>query len=160
MIGSGEREIERIYLDTSVFGGYFDAEFELWPKMLFDKIIEGRYRIIYSQLTDIELTPAPDKVKKLLLQIPDDYVEFIENSDEAADLADSYLQEKVVGKTSRPDCNHIALATLYNADILVSWNFKHIVNVNRIRGYNAVSTKFGHKILEIRSPREILEYED
>ncbi len=75
-------------------------------------------------------------------------------------LADQYITENVVGKTSCTDCTHIALATLHDADILVSWNFKHIVNVNRIRGYNAVNSKLGHKILEIRTPREILEYED
>ncbi len=70
------------------------------------------------------------------------------------------MKENVVGKTSRADCIHIALATLNNADVLVSWNFKHIVNINRIRGYNAVNYKLGNKILEIRTPREILEYED
>lgn len=156
---SGTRPIERIYLDTSVFGGYFDAEFELWTKILFDRIIEGRYRVIYSELTNIELTNAPERVKNLLLKLPNDVVEVVQNSIEAADLADAYIQENVVGKTSLPDCNHIALATLNDADILVSWNFKHIVNVNRIRGYNAVNVKLGHKILEIRSPREILDYE-
>lgn len=152
--------MERLYLDTSVFGGYFDAEFELWTKMLFDKIIEGRYKVVYSELTNIELTNAPERVKNLLLKLPNDAVEVVENSIEATDLANAYIQENVVGKTSLPDCNHIALATLNDADILVSWNFKHIVNVNRIRGYNAVNVKLGHKILEIRSPREILEYED
>ncbi|RYY06603.1 MAG: PIN domain-containing protein [Sphingobacteriaceae bacterium] len=151
---------ERIYLDTSVFGGYFDAEFEVWTKLLFDKIIEGKYRVVYSELTGIELENAPEKVKKLLAELPKDSIEIVENSTNATDLALAYIQEKVVGKTSISDCNHIALATLNNADILVSWNFKHIVNVNRIRGYNAVNTKFGHKILEIRSPKEILEYED
>jgi len=152
--------MERIYLDTSVFGGYFDAEFEVWTKILFDKIIEGKYRVIYSELTNIELTHAPKKVKKLLLKLPYSAVDLIGNSIEATNLADAYIKENVVGKTSLPDCNHIALATLNDADILVSWNFKHIVNVNRIRGYNSVNKKFGHKILEIRSPREILEYED
>ena len=75
-------------------------------------------------------------------------------------LGDAYITENVVGKTSREDCFHIALATIHNVAILVSWNFKHIVNVMRIRGYNAVNYKFGHKLLEIRTPREILEYED
>ena len=152
--------MERLYLDTSVFGGYFDAEFEVWTKILFDRIIEGRYKIIYSELTNTELTDAPERVKNLIRKLPNNAIDVIGNSIEAASLADTYIQEKVVGKTSRPDCNYIALATLNNADILVSWNFKHIVNVNRIRGYNAVNIKLGHKILEIRSPREILEYED
>ncbi len=152
--------MNRIYLDTSVFGGYFDTEFELWTKILFDKVIEGEYRVIYSKLVDIELTPAPQKVRILANSLPLTELELIEISDEALELADQYLKENVVGKTSRSDCVHIALATLNNADILVSWNFKHIVNVNRIRGYNSVNYKFGHKILEIRTPREILEYED
>jgi hypothetical protein len=138
----------------------YDAEFELWTKMLFDRIIEGRYRIIYSELTNIELTYAPERVKSLIRKLPNQAVDVIKNSIEATSLADTYIHEKVVGKTSLPDRNHIALATLNDADILVSWNFKHIVNVNRIRGYNAVNIKLGHKILEIRSPREILEYED
>lgn len=152
--------MNRIYLDTSVFGGYFDPEFELWTTILFDKIVKGEYKVIYSKLVDIELTGAPDKVKNLANNLPMSQLELIEISNESIQLAENYLNENVVGKTSRADCIHIALATLNNADILVSWNFKHIVNVNRIRGYNAVNYKFGHKILEIRTPREILEYED
>jgi hypothetical protein len=152
--------MNRIYLDTSVFDGYFDTEFELWTKILFNKINEGVYKVIYSKLVDIELTPAPEKVRNLANSLPMSQLELIEISDEAFALADQYLKENVVGETSRSDCIHIALATLSNADILVSWNFKHIVNVNRIRGYNSVNYKFGHKILEIRTPREILAYED
>lgn len=116
--------------------------------------------MIYSRLTDIELKPAPEKVKELAKSLSKENVEFIDTSDRALELADLYLQENVVGKASLSDCIHIALATLHHADVLVSWNFKHIVNVHRIRGYNAVNYKFGHKILEIRTPREILENED
>lgn len=152
--------MNRIYLDTSVFGGYFESEFELWTKILFDKIRLGEFRIIYSKLVDIELLPAPEKVRDLAYSLPMTQLELVEISDEALELADQYLKQNVVGRTSRSDCVHIALATLNNADILVSWNFKHIVNVNRIRGYNSVNYKLGHKILEIRTPREILEYED
>lgn len=152
--------MERIYLDTSVFGGYFEPEFELWTKILFDKVHKGEFKILYSRLTDIELKPAPEKVRDLAKSLSKQSVEFIDISDQVLELADQYLKEKVVGKTSQSDCIHIALATLHNADVLVSWNFKHIVNVRRIRGYNAVNYKFGHKILEIRTPREIIEYED
>lgn len=152
--------MNRIYLDTSVFGGYFDSEFEIWTKILFNKIAEGEYRVVYSKLVDIELSNAPEKVKKLVKNLSIDQLELVQISNEAILLADQYLKENVVGKTSRSDCLHIALATLNNVDILASWNFKHIVNVNRIRGYNSVNYKFGHKILEIRTPREILEYEN
>jgi len=152
--------MNRIYLDTSVFGGYFDPEFELWTKILFDKVRKGEYRIIYSRLTDIELEPAPEKIRNLAQNLPKECLEFVDISDSTTILAEEYLNQNVVGKTSRADCLHIAIATVCNADILVSWNFKHIVNVNRIRGYNAVNYKLGYKILEIRTPREILEYED
>jgi hypothetical protein len=152
--------MDKIYLDTSVFGGYFEPEFELWTKILFNKINKGEFKIIYSRLTDIELNPSPNYVKDLVTSLPETAIEFIDITDEAIELAEHYLRENVVGKTNRADCIHIALATLHNADILVSWNFKHIVNVHRIRGYNAVNYKYGHKILEIRTPREILEYEN
>ncbi len=152
--------MNRIYLDTSVFGGYFDPEFELWTKILFDRIKQGEYKIIFSKLVDIKLMPAPYMVKNLVLNLPKECLEFVDISDSAIQLAGFYLEENVVGKTSRADCIHIAIATLNNADILVSWNFKHIVNINRIRGYNAVNYKHGNKILEIRTPREIMEYED
>ena len=67
------------------------------------------------------------------------------------------LNEKVVGKTSRNDCLHIGIATVNRVDILVSWNFKHIVNIYRIRGYNSVNIKLGFQTLEIRSPKDIVE---
>ena len=149
--------MERLYLDTSVFGGYFEPEFKLWTKILFDRIKKGQYKLLLSRVIDIELTNAPQYVKDLALSIPDKQIEFVETTDEATQLADTYIKENVVSETSRADCLHIALATLNNADILVSWNFKHIVNVNRIRGYNAVNYRHGHKMLEIRTPREILE---
>jgi hypothetical protein len=149
--------MNRIYLDTSVFGGFFEPEFEIWSKILFDKIKSGDYIVIFSKLTEIELERAPQHVQSLALSIPTSQIELIEMSDEALELAEIYLQEGVVGKTSKSDCIHIALATLYRADVLVSWNFKHIVNVHRIRGYNSINYRLGHPILEIRSPREIIE---
>lgn len=152
--------MDRLYLDTSVFGGYFDEEFQEWTGILFDRIQKGHFRLLYSRLTDNELREAPQAIQDLIRTIPENFINVIEISEEAKHLADRYIEEEVVGKASRADCLHIALATLNHADILVSWNFKHIVNINRIRGYNAVNYKLGHQILEIRTPREILEYED
>jgi hypothetical protein len=148
--------MERIYVDTSVFGGYFEIEFEQWTKPFIEKFITGEFKLLYSQLTEIELKNAPEKIRNLVKSIPLKHIEFLSITDEATHLADKYVRENVVGKTSIEDCRHIAIATLNNADILASWNFKHIVNVNRIRGYNAVNYKYGHKIIEIRTPREII----
>ena len=95
--------------------------------------------MLLSQLTEIELNRAPEYVKDLVKQIPDKQIEFLAISDEANQLANQYIKENVIGKTSMEDYRHKAIATLNNADILASWNFKHIVNISKIRGYNAVS---------------------
>ena len=100
------------------------------------------------------------KQEEVVKSLSADLTTFIETTDEAIDLATEYISEKVVGQTSYSDCLHIALATIHRADFLVSWNFKHIVNIERIRGYNAINIKNGYKQLEIRSPRDFEKYED
>ena len=151
---------QRIYIDTSVFGGYFDEEFMEHTIPLFDRIYSGDFVILYSTVTQEELENAPEKIRNLVKKIKVEQTEFIETTDEAIDLASEYITEKVVGKTNFADCLHIALATINRADFLISWNFKHIVNIERIRGYNSINIKNGYKQLEIRSPREFSKYED
>ena len=116
----------KIYLDTSVFGGYYDEEFEQYTKPLFDRIANDEFILLFSALTQDELENAPQQVKNLVTQIKAASTQFIETSNEAVDLANEYIAEKVVGQTSYSDCLHIALATIHKADYLVSWNFKHI----------------------------------
>jgi len=111
-------------------------------------------------MTESELDSAPERVKKLVRELPQNIVKYLEITEECLYLADKYIQEKVVGKTSRDDCIHIALATINRADALVSWNFKHIVNLKSIRGYNAVNLKYGYPVIEIRSPIEMTDYEN
>ena len=149
---------QRIYLDTSVFGGYFDEEFKEFTKPLFERINNGEFTIIFSTMLEGELELAPEKVRKLVRGIESEDTEFVEETNDAVELATEYITENVVGKTSYPDCLHIALATINQADILISWNFKHIVNVERIRGYNSINIKNGYKQLDIRSPRELMNY--
>ena len=151
---------QKIYIDTSVFGGYFDIEFSEFTKPLFERIRNGELQIMYSSLTEQELEPAPEKVKELVRGLPVANVDFIDITVDAVTLARQYIEENVVGRTSYEDCLHIALATIYKADYLASWNFKHIVNTTRIRGYNAVNLKMGYATLEIRSPRDLMKYED
>ena len=149
-----------LYLDTSVIGGYYDVEFEKDTKPLFDNIRKGEFNMMYSDITEDELLDAPEPVKMLIETIPDEYRKKVELTEEVATLADSYISEGVVGQTSRDDCFHIALATINRADILISWNFKHIVNVKRIRGYNTVNLKYNYPTIDIRSPKELNNYED
>lgn len=151
--------IKSIYLDTSVFGGYFDEEFSADTIPLFDRIFDENIIVIISELLEDELSRAPDFVKQLLKTIPDKQTLYANVTGEVEKLADTYIREKVVGHTSYADCAHIALATINKADILASWNFKHIVNIDKIRGYNSVNMKLGYPILEIRTPKEINRYD-
>jgi len=151
---------QRFYFDTSVFGGVYDIEFDEPTLQLFEKVKTGEITCIYSDLTVGELDNAPSKVRDYFDNLPTEHLEFVSITDESIDLARHYIAEKVVGLTSFDDCVHIALATIHKADILVSWNFKHIVNVYRIRGYNSVNLRQGYSTLEIRSPKDIIQYED
>ena len=151
---------QRIYIDTSVVGGYFDAEFKTYTIPLFERIQNGEFTVLLSSVTQDELESAPTHVQELVKNIKSEYVEFLVTTDEAVDLANDYVNKQVVGQTSYADCLHIALATIHRADFLISWNFKHIVNVQRIMGYNSVNIRSGYKQLEIRSPRDFQRYED
>jgi len=147
-----------MYIDTSVIGGYFDQEFEDETKALFEKFVNNEYDFIISDLTIRELSGAPENVKSLFQNLklkP----EIVSITSEAVSLANQYLKEKVVGETSKDDCLHIALATTNKVDLLVSWNFKHIVNIKRIRGYNAINLLNGYPAIEIRSPKDIIDYD-
>jgi hypothetical protein len=148
---------ERYYFDTSVFGGVFDDEFAEPTRRLFARVRRGEITCMYSDLTKDELKGAPGRVNDHFKSLPEKYVEFVKAPPDAYVLARQYLDAKVVGKTSEGDCLHIAIATIYKANLLVSWNFKHIVNITRIHGYNAVNLLHGHIQLDIRSPREIIE---
>ena len=130
---------QRFYFDTSVFGGLFDIEFEEETALLFEKVTLGQIKCVYSNLTESELTNAPEKVRNYFETIKDEYKEKVFVTPEGLKLAQTYVDQKVVGETSLDDCIHIATATLNKVNMLVSWNFKHIVNIYRIRGYNSIN---------------------
>ena len=144
---------QRIYIDTSVVGGYFDEEFKEATRLLFDRLEKGEIIFVVSDLLDLELLNAPKNVRELLHNYSTDKFQRVELTEEVIILADKYIFEKVVGKTSLEDCRHIALATINRVDVLPSWNFKHIVNLDKIKGYNSVNLKLGYRIIEIRSPK-------
>ena len=151
---------QRIYKDTSVVGAYFDEEFEIPTRRFFNRLENNEIVFVVSDLLDIELINAPQRVRELLHNYSSEKFERIELTEEAIKLADSYIEEKVVGKTSIEDCRHIAMATINKVDVLASWNFKHIVNLDRIKGYNSVNLKLGYQMIEIRSPKDLINYEN
>ena len=149
---------QRIYIDTSIIGGYFDEEFDLATQALFKRLEKDEILFVLSDLLLLELLDAPLHVRTLLEKYPENCFEKIEISEEAIELANRYIEEKVVGQTSLEDCRHIAMASINKVDVLASWNFKHIVNLQRIKGYNSVNLKYGYSLLEIRSPNDLLNY--
>lgn len=151
---------QRIYIDTSVVGGYFDEEFKEATVKLFERLENNEVIFVVSDLLDIELINAPTPVREHLFNYSADKFERIELTADAILLADKYIEERVVGGTSLADCRHIALATINKVDVLASWNFKHIVNLDRIKGYNSVNLRLGYSMIEIRSPKDLVNYGD
>ena len=152
--------IPRVYIDTSVIGGCIDDEFAIWSNSLFDEFRNGVKIAIVSDLTRRELEAAPSNVKKILSTISGAHIESVFLSGEAERLALNYLRNKVVASKHLADAQHIAIASVERVDVLVSWNFKQIVNLDRIHAFNAVNIKLGYPLLEIRSPMEVLHEEE
>jgi predicted nucleic acid-binding protein len=148
---------QRIYIDTSVIGGCFDIEFKEWSDQLFEEFRFGNKIAVISDITLDELSFSRSEVRSHLDIIPKAHKEYILSDEQAEELADLYIKEKAVTQKSHDDALHIAIATINKVDVLVSWNFKHIVNLDRIRKYNAVNLMNGYPMLEIRNPREILK---
>jgi hypothetical protein len=150
----------RIYTDTSVIGGCLDVEFEDASRQLLDMFKTGEAILVLSDLTLLELQEAPARVRAVLVEVPEAHRESVELTEEAALLAQRYIDAGVIGAAKCVDAQHIAIATISRVEVLVSWNFRHIVNLPRIRGYNAVNLRDGYPLLEIRTPQEVIRYEE
>jgi len=149
-----------IYVDTSVIGGCEDEEFAAASRRLWSKFSIGEYILVISDLTMQEIEAAPAKVRQHLEDVPASYQVQVTLSTEVEQLAKAYVAHGVVGPGSLADALHVALATVSRVDVLVSWNFKHIVNLGRIRLFNAVNLEQGYGLIEIRTPKEVLYEEE
>ncbi len=148
----------RIYIDTSVIGGCFDDEFALWSNGLMKDIRLGHMHAVVSELVGIEIAPAPQKVRNKYEELLDDGAEVLMVDDRVLDLMLAYKRHKILPEKFENDMTHIALATVNQVNILVSWNFKHIVHFDKIRQFNVVNEKKGYKAIAIHSPREVTNY--
>jgi hypothetical protein len=148
-----------IYADASVIGGCEDREFAVDSRALWQEFVRGAHRLLLSVHTLRELDRAPKPVRRRIAEVPPTNLLVLADSEEAAALAEAYLRRGVVGPGSRADALHVAIATVGRADVLVSWNFKHIVNLGRIRLFHSVNIELGYTSLEIRTPTEVLRYE-
>lgn len=146
----------RVYIDTSVVGGCLDRAYSQWSGGLFDLANRGEIQLIVSPLLQEELLLAPKEVQQVLAAVNVDHVENVALSPEAESLRIAYLAAGVVGPASAADALHVALATVNAADVMVSSNFRHIVHLEKIRGFTAVNIREGYGPIEIRTPRELV----
>jgi hypothetical protein len=149
----------RIYADTSVFGGVFDDEFSSPSTEFFKEVREQRFHLVSSAVVEREIMFAPAAVREffasmLLL------AEVAEVTPGVLDLRNAYIQSGVVTEKSKDDATHVALATVSACEVIVSWNFKHIVHFQKVPRYNAVNVLHGHKEIDILSPPQVLDYDD
>ena len=146
----------RVYADTSVFGGCLDTEFMTESLRFFEEVRQGQFIVVVSNVTLDELELAPDLVRAVLADLHPTQVEIVSTSPGSDGLRDAYLNAGVVGPSSSNDAAHIAVATICNVDLVVSWNFKHIVHFEKIGGYEGVNSLRGYRSPRIYSPREVV----
>ena len=147
----------RVYADTSVFGGAFEPEFEGASGRFFDNVRNGRFRLVLSAIVEDEIIGAPGAVRALFAEIYN-MAEVIEPDDQAFVLQKAYVKRGIVGEKWGADALHVALATLAGCSLVVSWNFKHIVHLQRIMLYNEINALMGLQPIAICSPLEVMEY--
>ncbi|MDX1919426.1 MAG: PIN domain-containing protein [Candidatus Caenarcaniphilales bacterium] len=145
-----------VYIDTSVIGGCFDPEFQQESTKLFDLIDKAIISGYCSKITlnEIENFLNLDKQKHLLKLA--EKLKVLPLNQEAIELSAEYLREGILSPKSLSDAQHIAIASVNNLDVIVSWNFKHIVNFRKIPQFNLINLKLGYRQIEIRSPQEII----
>lgn len=146
----------RVYLDTSVFGGCFDEEFQAASQKLFDAVLNGRVVALISDTLVGELVSAPEQVQNLLQRVIDSGCERLILNRETEQLQDAYLTAGVVTPQYADDALHVAHATLARADVIVSWNFKHLVNPSRVRAFNGVNIAQGYGPVIVMTPSDIV----
>lgn len=149
----------KIYADTSVFGGVFDQEFSEPSRQFFNEIDAGRFVLATSAVVEAEIEPAPEKIRAFFAKHVES-AQIMDISEEALELRLNYIKSGVVTESSLDDALHVAIATVSGCDLIVSWNFRHIVHFDKIPKYNAVIVLNGHGHIGIYSPLEVIQYDN
>ena len=147
----------KIYADTSVFGGVFDQKFCEASRQFFDEMASDNFLLVTSAVVEAEIEPAPEEVKNFFASVAEKYqVSAIDQN--ALELQEQYIAAGIVTEKSIQDALHVAIATIAECDLIVSWNFKHIVHYDKIPKYNAINILHGYKAIGIYSPLEVIQH--
>ena len=154
----------KLYLDTSTISHLFasDTPHKMDDtNLLWADLIKGKYNIFISPVVISEIKKCPEPRQSLMFEkLEQIKFQILNESDEVYMLADEYIKGGVLNEKSRDDCLHIAYAVIYNCDVIVSWNFKHLVNIRTINGVRAVSSLEGYKGIDIITPTFIIQEGD
>lgn len=146
----------KIYLDTSVISHLFaeDAPENMADtKKLWHQIQYGKFDVCLSETTLDEINECPEPKKSLMnQQLADISFSLFQVDGETEQLAERIIALGVLKQKNLDDCIHIAAAVLANCDYIVSWNFKHMVNVKTINGVRAITNLAGYRSIDIISP--------
>ncbi|MCL2089156.1 MAG: PIN domain-containing protein [Oscillospiraceae bacterium] len=151
----------RLFIDTSVIS-HLDAP-DTPDKMqdthkLWDEIKTGVYDILISDIVIEEIARCSQpKLDKLLGYLAEIEYQRIDSNDEIEEIAAQIIELKILKEKSRDDCMHIGAAIAGKCDYLVSWNFKHMVNVKTIKGVRAVTNLLGYNNIDIIQPTMLVE---
>lgn len=148
-----------IYVDTSVFGGIFDVEFAEPTKRFFAEIDAGHFTLVTYAIVEAEIEPAPEKIRRFFSTY-EVIAEIAQVTKESILLQQQYIKSGIVTAKSTEDALHVAIATVSQCNLIVSWNFKHIVHFDKIPKYNAVNTLNSYNQIGIYSPQEVISYDD
>ncbi len=145
-----------IYLDTSVASAYFDERDP--PRMLATRGFWGNlsnHDVLISDLVVREVRHTPDQVRRQAIEDLLRQFTVVPIDDEMRALASRYLQSGVFVPTAGADALHVAACTVVGADLVVNWNFQHMVKVRTIQRVNSVNLDLGYRPIDIRSPLEL-----
>jgi hypothetical protein len=149
----------RVYVDASVFGGAFDEEFQEDSCAFFDQVAQGRFKLLTSVVVAEELRGGPREVQELFEGLLAS-AELIRIDEKAIKLQAAYFDARILTQKWANDALHVTLATTASADLIVSWNFRHIVHFEKVIKYNAVNVLHGFREVAIHSPSGVIAYED
>lgn len=147
--------MRKLYIDTSVIGGYHDTEWMADTRLLWQQAKAGHWQLVTSIVAEAELKKAPENVRQVFAETFD-ASNIRDTSREIEELANTYMAAAVVPPKFADDALHVAMATVHGVRLIVSWNFKHLVNVRREDGFNAVNLLHGWPSVRIVSPKEII----
>jgi predicted nucleic acid-binding protein len=148
----------RVYADTSVFGGVLDLEFAAASAKFLDQVKSDKFRLVISAVVEAEMAKAPPRVQAIFQSVAP-WHELVTTSAAVVQLQKAYLQAGILPPLHAADAMHVAHATVWGCQMIVSWNFRHIVHYRKIPLYNAINVREGYFPIGIHTPQEVIEYE-